>query len=119
MKTSTAKAVSAKEIWFGRPGHFIGAAQCRFHLHTHVNRKWCISTVGEYIPHGKTSPVEIGLEGLYETMVFALSPSGEIASWSSLESASYNTPEAADSGHAAMLSKWKRKKKITKSGTKI
>lgn len=32
---------------FGQAGHFVGAAKCRFHLHTHA-RGYCVSTVGEW-----------------------------------------------------------------------
>lgn len=35
--------------WFGKPGHFIGSHNCRFHLCTQVGDV-LVSTVGEYWP---------------------------------------------------------------------
>ena len=35
--------------WFGSPGHFVAAFNCRFHLCTHVG-PWLVSTVGEWFP---------------------------------------------------------------------
>lgn len=61
--------------WFGQPGHFIGAEQCRFHLHTHVG-SYCVSTVGNYFP--KATPgnegkrEEVGDGRFFETVVFRL-----------------------------------------------
>lgn len=82
--------------WFGHPGHFICADDCRFHLCTKVG-DYLISTVGEMFPDESTrevyaksrgitlegrgdyrkadflkkhSWVEIGYNRKYETMVF-------------------------------------------------
>jgi hypothetical protein len=35
--------------WFGAPGHFVCAHDCRFHLCTLVGR-YLVSTVGQYLP---------------------------------------------------------------------
>jgi hypothetical protein len=35
--------------WFGKPGHFICAYDCRFHMCTKVG-DYLVSTVGEYLP---------------------------------------------------------------------
>lgn len=40
---------AARWKWFGKPGHFICADKCRFHLATKVG-KYLVSTVGEYWP---------------------------------------------------------------------
>jgi hypothetical protein len=93
---------------FGRPGHFIAADSCRFHLHTHVNG-YCISTVGEYwMPQlpgrpAPTAPTSIGYNRLYETMVFPLGDDDEPSDWSGLECAAYNDADAADAGHEAIV----------------
>lgn len=58
--------------WFGRAGHFIGAADCLFHLCTQVG-SYLISTVGDYRPRkGETllPAMEIGARRKYETYVF-------------------------------------------------
>ena len=73
--------------WFGMAGHFIGAHDCLFHLHTHVGR-FCVSTVGNYWPKGERlnqqdSPVfeEIGYNRYFDTMVFYLLSEGGDADW--------------------------------------
>jgi hypothetical protein len=55
--------------WFGTPGHFCGAWDCRFHLCTQVG-PWLISTVGEWMPDPRKPCQELGSGRLYETMVF-------------------------------------------------
>ena len=84
--------------WFGHPGHFICARDCRFHLCTLVGRH-LISTVGEFEPDAPVREIlaqsrgvtlsgqgdarrldylrrvgyeEIGLGRTFETMVFAV-----------------------------------------------
>lgn len=60
--------------WYGRPGHFCGSADCRFHLTTQVG-PYLVSTVGDYHPLNKDVPVNLGPnpEDGYETMVFRIS----------------------------------------------
>lgn len=41
--------MSAAWKWYGRPGHFYGAFDCRFHLCTEVGGV-LVSTVGEWLP---------------------------------------------------------------------
>ena len=93
--------------WRGEPGHFCGAHDCVFHLHTHVNGKWCVSTVGEYYPLGRRRDrmEKIGGDRLYETMVFRVV--GKDIDLSELEMASYNDREAAQKGHVALVEKYK------------
>lgn len=82
--------------WFGHPGHFICAFDCRFHLCTQVG-EYLISTVGEYSPDAPVREIlassrgitltgrggkrvadyknkigfeDIGFDRKYETMVF-------------------------------------------------
>lgn len=73
----------SKWKWFGKPGHFVCAHQCRFHLCTQVGA-FLVSTVGEYIPSEFRSDIlteeewlsanypgaDIGYKRKYETMVF-------------------------------------------------
>lgn len=62
----------SKWEWFGAPGHFICAYDCRFHLCTLVG-KYVVSTVGELwscLPGEGGMLKEIGAGRLYETMVF-------------------------------------------------
>jgi hypothetical protein len=95
--------------WRGEPGHFCAADACVFHLHTHVNGKWCVSTVGEWYPRGtprqaNRGPETIGSDRLYETMVFRVV--GKDIDLSELEMASYNDREAAQKGHVALVEKY-------------
>ncbi len=101
--------------WFGYAGHFCCARDCLFHLHTHVG-KYCVSTVGEYHPgHDREGPKQtIGLDRYFETMVFELTPGGEIKSHNELEMEGYNEPEDAMKGHMKMCRKWARKKGASK-----
>jgi len=80
--------------WRGEPGHFCGVHDCVFHMHTHVNGKWCVSTVGE-----------VGSDRLYESMVFYVG--GNDIDLSDLEMAPYNDREAAQKGHMALVEKYK------------
>lgn len=89
--------------WFGDPGHFIGARDCRYHLHTHVNG-YCISTVGEYRPSGGLME-QVGHERLYETMVFPADKYRDDA-WDELWMEPYNTADEANAGHAMLVAKY-------------
>lgn len=99
--------------WFGQAGHFCAAKSCRFHLHTHVNG-YCVSTVGDYHPPKDRTGCptekaeEIGLDRLYETMVFKLDVKGE-TNGNNLDFAAYNDRDAANAGHAAMVAEWSGK----------
>ena len=99
--------------WFGHAGHFIASRRCRFHMTTIVG-PWLISTVGDYHPHGDNEPAqEIGLDRLYETMVFEVVPGTECkrpecmcglpqVDWSEGAMEGYNLPGDAQRGHLAM-----------------
>ena len=60
-------------VWMPHAAHFIGGGQCQFVLATYVG-DFIVSTVGQYRPgaplHGCDEDVEIGLDRLFETMVF-------------------------------------------------
>lgn len=97
--------------YFGRPGHFIAAESCAFHIHTHVNG-WCVSTVGEYRPpqvwegdnwraRKRTDPIEeVGYDGrTYETMVFPLGADDAPSDWSGVDMRGYTDREEAERGH--------------------
>lgn len=98
--------------WFGQAGHFCWAADCQFHLHTHVGGEngFCVSTVGEYYPMGKKrkKPTEVAIGRLYETMVFKLKDGG-IDHYAELQVGKYNDRDAANAGHMAMCDKWDTK----------
>lgn len=87
--------------YFGQPGHFIAAAQCRFHIHTHVG-DFCISTVGEYFPLGSNEMEPLGGQrtDLYETMVFRLGPDGQVKDYGSpVFTDRYSNRDAANLWH--------------------
>ena len=69
---SVATVAAVKRRSFPYPGHFICADRCRFFRHTHVGRRWCVSTVGDLhlTPSGPREPV--GWQRDYETYVFDL-----------------------------------------------
>lgn len=103
--------------WLGHPQHFIGADECHFLLATLLDNGFLISTIGEYVPHGKEylkeNFVEIGSGRLYETYVFKTK--GEfrecgcplILDHLEIDSKGYNHPKDAQNGHIEMIEKWK------------
>lgn len=95
-------------VYSGMPGHFIGAVNCCFHLTTRVNGKWLVSSVGCYHPGGiKTNqPEEIGLDRLFETMVFRVAADGGVSDWTEVDSAGYHDADNADVGHEMMVRKY-------------
>lgn len=95
-------------------GHFICGAWCRFRLNTYVNG-YIVSTVGEYVPAGKPESASfeaIGLDRLYETMVFKAEQSTHACcpfqqtNGDNLDFRGYNDAGAAYKGHLAMVKKW-------------
>lgn len=65
--------MNVKRTERGWGAHFIAADYCRFRRNTlleYRDRKWIVSTVGNYIPAFKTEPTTIGFTRWYETMVF-------------------------------------------------
>lgn len=99
-------------IWCGYAGHFIGASNCRMHLHTRVG-DYRISTVGDYRPphHQGEEPEEIGWGRTYETFVFRVvgfgqHGEGEMADASEIDSEGYTDGLDAERGHMAMCAKY-------------
>lgn len=90
--------------WLGMPGHFIGAYECCFRLHTHVGR-YCVSTVGCYHPSGRKDPHPLGPgpEELFETMVFRLGAKEKHVNWRELRCVRYRTQADAEAGHARVV----------------
>ncbi len=108
----------ANWIWYGYPGHFIGSSSCQFRMCTEVNG-YLISTVGDYRPYENKPAKEIGINRLYETMVFRIT--GRCTAkgcdcnmpninGSELEMVPANTPGEAQAGHLAMCAKYDRKR---------
>lgn len=99
-------------VHHGMPGHFIGAPDCCFHLHTTVRGKFRVSTVGCYHPASeregrKVGPVrEIGYQRLFETMVFKMRRGA--VDYAGIDMAGYNNERDAEAGHAAMVAKYAR-----------
>ena len=98
-------------VHHGMPGHFIGSLRCCFRMHSTVNGRWKVSTVGCYHPRGddlgpspKPTPIGAGEDSLYETMVFDLSDAA--SQWSEVLCLRYATEEAAERGHAATIAKY-------------
>ena len=63
----------------GWAGHFIAADRCMFRRNTlleHKDRKWVVSTIGNYHPSLYGTVDTIGHERWYETMVFEASCQG-------------------------------------------
>lgn len=89
------------------PGHFCGAAECGFFLHTGAGR-YCVSTVGDYRPFGKRE--EIGLRRFYETMVFDKT-AGE-RRWSNIDMLPAKTEAEARDNHAELVRKYQARTKL-------
>ena len=102
--------------WYGKPMHFIGGNECRFHLATDLGNGYVVSTVGEYQPKNDGVVQTIGYERKYETMVFA--SKGECKCGcgqpgikpSELAFEGYNDAKAATRGHMALCKEWAKKR---------
>jgi hypothetical protein len=106
--------------WFGTAGHLCVSNWCRFHMTTKVG-KYLVSTVGEYYPlHASErdcphKPTTIGLDRLYETMVFKAGKRCECGcglpeiDGSDIDFEGYNDVKSANEGHAKMCLKWGKK----------
>ena len=100
----------------GMPGHLIVSRRCCFRLHSLIDGRWKVSTVGCYHPSSlKERPSyenreTIGCDRLYETMVFDETR----GDWQELDMAAYNREEDAERGHFEMVEKWLGKSAPTK-----
>ena len=93
----------------GMPGHFIGASKCCFHLHTVIDGRWSVSTVGCYHPGDRRDEEArpVGHCRYYETMVFDMDADGGAASrWNELDMEGYNSEADAEEGHRLMVERW-------------
>ena len=57
----------------GWAGHLCVSSSCRYHRNTlleYGNRKWVVSTIGQYFPFPDKEPEDIGYKRFYETMAF-------------------------------------------------
>lgn len=95
-------------VFYGNPGHFVGADSCRFFIHTHVGPglRYCVSTVGDYHPAGREQADAVGSKRLYETMVFDWQGSDP---WTQLATLGYNDAARARDGHIEVCFAWDRK----------
>lgn len=117
-----------KWVWMPHAGHFICSSRCSFKLNTMVG-KYIVSTVGEmryldeehlqrklaYKSEANKDFEEIGLDRLYETMVFKARKSDNkccpfrIIVEEEFDFEGYNTPEEAYKGHLKLCNKWSKK----------
>jgi hypothetical protein len=103
-------------VQHGYGGHFAAWPDCLFHLHTTVNGRWRVSTVGDYRPTYRArgearlalAPEGLGGGGvrLFESMVFMLAPNGGVRSWTEIRSAAYDCAADADEGHEALCAEY-------------
>lgn len=95
--------------WAGKPAHFVGSDDCKWHLTTHVGG-YIVSSIGEYRPAhtDEMVPLDEFLTPLYyETFVFvAESESWEIGE--ELEGQRYSTADKATEGHMHYCHKWSK-----------
>lgn len=101
----------------GYAGHFTAAADCLFRLHTSVDGRYRISTVGDWRPTYRGigearlefAPETIGPNRLYESRVFELGADGEPSSWGEIDGDNYNAADEAEAGHEALVCKYEAK----------
>lgn len=97
--------------WYGSPAHFIGGYSCRFHLATKVG-EYVISTVGDYDPSNSRRFEDIGINRMFETMVFKFDGICECGCGlpdivpSEIDMEGYMTRSEANAGHIAMCKKY-------------
>jgi hypothetical protein len=98
--------MSVKIQWSGLAGHFIGSANCCFHLNTRVGR-YRISSVGCYHPDRKSDkPTEIGFGRFYETFAFRVDRNGKIKQYSEIDGIGSNSKDEAEKTHMEMIEKY-------------
>lgn len=105
-----------KRTYFGNAGHLIVGNWCRFHITTRIGDV-LVSTVGEYYPRpDDAKPTTIGVNRLYETMVFRVADGSECQcgcglpfhDGSEIDFAAYNDPKDANAGHERMCAKYEQ-----------
>lgn len=106
----------ARWRWIGRPIHFRGAQSCGFHLGTIVGGgRWAVSTVGDYWPQDAVYVEPIGMDRLYETMVFSVERLDKydhpVICPIDLDMRGANTARDAEANHMEMCRRWDSKEK--------
>lgn len=101
--------------WQGSAGHFCAADRCRYHLCTVVG-PWLVSTIGEYFPRNDETQQTVGLDRMFETMVFRVEPCDRAdcrefhqTSGEELDFAAANTRAEAQREHERLCDAWSRK----------
>lgn len=109
-----------KWIWLGNACHLAWHRDCEYHLATVVGDV-IVSTIGEYCPvkDGKKiwEPEEVGLDRMYETMVFRVNrnttckcgcdmPQILYCGDDELDFRGYNNAKEAGDGHMAMCRRY-------------
>jgi hypothetical protein len=103
----------------GHAGHFIGGNHCQFRLNTFVG-KYIVSTVGELKWQSREKFQEIGMNRIYETMVFRAKKSRriccpyEINVSKEVDFRGYKTAGEATKGHMELCEKWSKGEKDIK-----
>ena len=90
----------------GSAGHFCSANRCMWHRHTHIDERWCVSSVGEYFPEGAEAmePIGAGAEALYEVMVFDMwAPESR---WTEIDGTRSSNRSMANGAHDAAVARW-------------
>lgn len=102
-------------IWMPHPAHLCVSDKCKFFLAT-TDGEYIVSTVGEYFQNeNDKKPTTVGLNRLYETMVFKAKKSDNRccpfvqASGEHLDAEGYNDPKDAREGHYKLCKKWLKK----------
>ena len=95
-------------VHHGMPGHFCAWQRCCFRMHSTVNGRWKVSTIGCFHPLSadgpEPTPIGAGEDALFETMVFDLHDTAN--QWNEVHCRRYATEEAAERGHAATIAKY-------------
>lgn len=104
-----------KEKWYGYAGHLIVGKRCAYHLGTVVNG-YLISTVGHFLPDGKTmETIGSGENDFFETMVFHCNGEDKdgnpnVLNWSNIDGERYADSTSAEKGHYVYLEKYRNAK---------
>jgi hypothetical protein len=106
-------------IWLPHAAHFIGGDKCRFRLATVVGKekKFIVSTIGEYVPCRETQQLGAEENSFYETCVFpAIKITNDCCEYEAevmevLETKRTGTPKLSKKIHLEMCEKYDKKVK--------
>ena len=104
-------------VWMPHAAHFIAARNCQFRLATAVaGGKYIVSSVGDYIPNGKTESEDVGFGRKYETYVFKGGPPHsenskcgcvfQPSEWGEIDSLGTNDANEAYANHIELCEKY-------------